>query len=95
MASSKPAPSWADQWAAHGTYDDDRYDDEHNKQIGGDKKNGNKKLDAAKAAASVGMEKAKAGAVMSAQKFKSGTSGGIKWLKTQYSKKMSSSSSSK
>ncbi|KAL9663901.1 hypothetical protein QQ045_019295 [Rhodiola kirilowii] len=89
---SKQAPSWADQWATGGSYDNPRYDDDDDqKQV--DKKNGNKKLDAAKSAASVGMEKAKAGAVMSAQKVKSGTSGGIKWLKNQYSKKMSSSSS--
>ncbi|KAL9678074.1 hypothetical protein QQ045_015913 [Rhodiola kirilowii] len=82
---SKQAPDWADQWAAAagGSYND-AY--EYN-QV--EEKKKNNKMEAAKAAASVGVEKAKAGAVIGAQKVKSGTSGGFKWLKNQYTKKMS------
>lgn len=79
-------PSWADQWGngGYGNEEDDKFMDKKSSSSG-------KKMADVKAAASVGLDKAKEAAASGANKVKSGTSLGIKWVKNQYQKKMSSS----
>jgi len=96
---SGKAPTWSDQWGSggHGSddYDDSEIAKKNSKSSGSGKKMENAKamasvsMDKAKSAAIVGADKAKSAAVVGAQKVKSGTSAGLKWIKNQYQKKTS------